>query len=315
MDAPRRIWIRAGIPAAELSGLEQAFPPVRFLKDHAAEAQLESVDAVFTEDPVPEPIVRQMSHLRWLHTSRGGANAFLTPTVKGRPITVTCSKGIHGLSFSELALACIFALAKKLPQCLEEQRNRLWGKISPEPVAGKTLGIVGLGTIGSALARKAQALGMRVLAIKRHAGAKPDYVDELGEPDFLPVLLSQSDFVVVSLASIPSTENILGETELRALKPTAFLINLTGGRAVQESLLIRALKEGWFAGAALDAFQRRPIPEDSELWNLPNVMVTFGIGGFSPRKWEDVLTIFKKNLRLFLDGKSLDNAVDKELGY
>jgi len=315
MDAPRRIWIRAGIPAAELAGLEQAFSSVQFLKDHEAQTQLESVDAVFTEDPLPEPIVQQMVHLRWLHVTRGGANAFLTPAVKARPITVTCSKGIHGLSFSELALACIFALAKKLPQCLEEQRDRRWGKISPEPVAGKTIGIVGLGTIGSALARKAQALGMRVLATKRHAGAKPGYVDELGEPDFLPALLSQSDFVVISLASVPSTENILGETELRAMKRTAFLINLTGGRAVPESVLIRALKEGWFAGAALDAFQRRPLPEDSELWKLPNVMMTFGIGGFSSRKWEDILTIFKKNLRLFLDGKSLDNAVDKELGY
>lgn len=310
-----RIWIQAKIPDPELARFREAFPSVQFLTDNEAVTQLESLDAVFTDDPLPEATVQQMKKLRWLHVTRGGANAFLTPTVKASPIVVTCSKGIHGLRFAELALASIFALAKRLPQCWEEQRSKRWGKISPEEISGKTLGIIGLGTIGSELARKAKALGMHVIATKRQAGNKPDYVDELGTPDFLPAVLSQSDFVVVSLASVPSTENILGERELRALKKTAFLINLTGARSIQEAVLIRALKEGWFAGAALDTFPRRPIPEDSELWNMPNVIMTFGIGGFSTRKWDELLPIFMQNLRFFLEGEKLNNAVDKQLGY
>jgi phosphoglycerate dehydrogenase-like enzyme len=314
MDSPR-IWIQAKIPAAELDKLVEAFPTVQFLKDAEAKAQLGWVDALFAEDPLPDAVVQQMLNLQWLQVTRGGASAFLTPTVKTRAITVTSSKGVHGLRFAELALACIFALAKRFPQCWEEQRNKRWGKIFPEELSGKTLGIVGLGTIGSELARKANALGIRVVAVKRQAASKPPYVDELGTPDSLPALLSQSDFVVISLASIPSTENILGEGELRSMKKSAFLINLTAGRAIREELLVRALKEGWFAGAALDALPTRTIAADSELWGLSNVMLSYGSGGFTTKKWDDVLPIFMQNLRLFLDGKALVNTIDKQLGY
>ncbi len=262
MDSPRRIWIRAKIPAAEFARLEQTFSCAQLLKDQEGETQLELVDAVFAENPLPEPTVQRMRNLKWLHASRGGAYPFLTPTVKTRPISVTSSKGIHGLPFSEFALACIFALAKRLPQCWDNQRNQRWGKLETEEVSGKTLGIIGLGTVGAELARKAKALGMRVIAIKRRATRKPDYVDVLGAPEDLPNLLRQSDFVVISLASILSTENMLGERELRAMKKSAFLINLTGGKTIAESLLIRALTEGWFAGAALDAFPRQPLSGD-----------------------------------------------------
>ncbi|MGH9819678.1 MAG: NAD(P)-dependent oxidoreductase, partial [Pyrinomonadaceae bacterium] len=178
-----------------------------------------------------------------------------------------------------------------------------------------TLGIVGLGTVGNELARKAEALGMRVIATKRTVTEKPDYVDQLGAGDFLPELLAQSDYVVLLLASVPSTFNIIGENELRRMKKTAYLINLTGGRAIDEALLVRALKENWIAGAALDAFARQPLPEDSELWNLPNVMITPRIAGITSQKWTALLPIFSENLRRFIAREPLQNLVDKELGY
>jgi phosphoglycerate dehydrogenase-like enzyme len=235
--------------------------------------------------------------------------------VKARPIQVTGSKGIHGTVFSEFALACIFALSKKLPECFEAQRQKEWQKLVPTEVEGTTLGIIGLGTAGSELARKAKALGMRVIATKRSMTAKPDCVDELGTPDFLPRLLAESDFVVLLLASVPSTFNIIGENELRLMKESAYLINLTGGRAIEEALLVRALKEGWIAGAALDAFARQPLPEDSELWSLPNVIITPRIGGIASQKWPALLPIFIDNLKRFVAGEPLRNLVDKELGY
>jgi phosphoglycerate dehydrogenase-like enzyme len=185
----------------------------------------------------------------------------------------------------------------------------------PFEIEGKTLGIVGLGTVGVELGRKAKALGMRVLATKRTATAKPDYVDELGTPEFLPQLLAQSDFVVLLLASVPSTFNIIGETELRKMKSSAYLINLTGGRAIEEPLLVRALKERWIAGAVLDAFARQPLPADSELWNLPNVIITPRIAGITSQKWSALLPVFAENLRRFIGGEPLDNLVDKDLGY
>jgi phosphoglycerate dehydrogenase-like enzyme len=156
---------------------------------------------------------------------------------------------------------------------------------------------------------------MRVLATRRNAAAKPEYVDELGTPEFLPRLLAESDYVVLLLASVPSTFKMIGEKELRLMKPTAYFINLTGGRTIDEKLLARALKEKWFTGALLDAFAKQPLSPDSELWNLPNVIITPRIAGITSQKWPAVLPVFKENLRRFLAGEPLHNVVNKELGY
>jgi phosphoglycerate dehydrogenase-like enzyme len=312
------IWLRVTLPENEIVALRQSVPQCELhqVDDSSIDPQwLREVVGVFTEEPLPDALVRQMPNLKWLHVTRGGVSAYLTPTVKARPIQVTGSKGIHSVVFSEFALACIFALAKKLPECIEAQKQKKWQRLAPVEVEGKTLGIVGLGTAGSELARKAKALGLRVLATRRTATAKPDYVDEFGTPDFLPRLLSQSDFVVLLLASILSTENILCEKELRSMKKSAYFINLTGGRAVEEKLLVQALQEGWIAGAVLDAFARQPLPEDSELWSLPNVIITPRIGGITSQKWPPLLPIFADNLKRFMAGEPLQNLVDKELGY
>jgi phosphoglycerate dehydrogenase-like enzyme len=314
---PVRIWLRAKLPEKELASLRQEVRGCELREgDDTTDVQwLSEVDGVFTEEPLPDDLVRQMTNLKWLHVTRGGVNTYLTPAIKARPIQVTGSKGIHGTVFSEFALASIFALAKKLPECLEAQGQRKWQRLAPIEVQGKTLGIVGLGVAGSELAAKAKALGLRVIATKRRTIDKPDCVDELGTPDFLPQLLSRSDFVVLLLASVPSTFNILGEKELRSMKRSAYLVNLSGGRAVEETLLVRALKEGWIAGAALDAFARQPLPEDSQLWDLPNVIISPRIGGLTEQKWAPLLPIFIDNLKRFVAGEALRNLVDKELGY
>jgi phosphoglycerate dehydrogenase-like enzyme len=188
-------------------------------------------------------------------------------------------------------------------------------KLQPVELEGQTIGIVGLGVAGSELARKAKALGMRVIATKRNQVEKPAYVAELGGPESLPHLLSQSDFVVLLLASLPSTFNIIGETEIAYDEKERLLINLTGGRAIEEKLLVRALKESWIAGAALEAFAKQPLPADSELWDLPNVIITPRIAGITSKKWPALLPIFQENLRRFIAGEPLRNVINKELGY
>ena len=314
----KTIWLRVKLPENEIRAIRNDFPGCEMTletDDAVGAEQLQRIDAVFTEDVLPDTLVQRMTSLKWLHVTRGGVNVYLTPSVKARPIQVTGSKGIHGTVFSEFALASIFMLAKKLPECMKAQRQKKWQTLQPVEVAGKTVGIVGLGTVGDELARKAKALGMKVIATRRTATAKPDYVDELGTAEFLPRLLAESDYVVLLLASVPSTFNIIGEKELRLMKPSAYLINLTGGRAIEEKLLVRALKENWIAGAVLDAFARQPLPEDSELWNLPNVIITPRIGGITSEKWPPLLPIFRDNLRRFVTGAPLNNLVDKELGY
>jgi phosphoglycerate dehydrogenase-like enzyme len=312
------IWLRVELPPGDVLKLENDFSGAIFVKGDEGSLvhhRLRAVDAIFTEEALPDSLVKEMPNLRWLHGTRGGVSAYLTPSIKSRPIEVTGSKGIHGTVFSEFALGCILMFAKKLPQCIEAQREKKWQRLVPFEIEGKTLGIVGLGTAGDALARKAKTLGMRVIATRRTATAKPDYVDQLGTPEFLPTLLAESDFVVLLLAAVPSTVNIIGEEQLRLLKPTAYLINLTGGRAVEERLLVRALQEKWFAGAALDAFEIQPLPADSPLWSLPNVIIAPRIAGITNQKWPTILPIFRENLRRFLAGEPLTNLVDKELGY
>ena len=315
---PRAIWLRVKLPEKDLSLLRSDFSSCELMtepEDAIGTEQLQRIEGVFTEEVLPESLVQQMPRLKWLHVTRGGVNAYLTPSVKARPIQVTGSKGIHGTVFSEFALACILMLAKRLPDCIAAQREKRWQKLAPIEIEGKTLGIVGLGTAGSALARKAKTLGMRVLATKRTSTIKPEFVDRLGTPEFLPQLLAESDFVVLLLASVSSTFNIIGENELRRMKPTAYLINLTGGRSIEETLLVRALNEGWIAGAVLDAFTRQPLPKDSELWTLRNVIITPRIAGIPSEKWPALLPIFRENLGRFLTGEPLQNVVDKDLGY
>src|SRR5687767_5081623 len=188
----KTIWLRVRLPEKELNALRNGFSDCKMVveSDDAIDSdQLQRVDGVFTEEPLPDALVEQMANLKWLHVTRGGVHSYLTPAIKSRPIEVTGSKGIHGAAFSEFALACILALTKQLPQCLEAQKQKQWRRLTPVEIEGQTIGIVGLGIAGSELARKAKALGMRVIATKRTMIAKPDYVDELGTPELLPRLL------------------------------------------------------------------------------------------------------------------------------
>ena len=313
-----KIWLRVTLPENALESLRQDVPACDFRQGDYTYIDPEwrrEIDAVLTEEPLPDELVQRMPRLKWLHVTRGGVSAYLTPAVKERPIQVTGSKGIHGTVFSEFALACILMVAKQLPECIEAQKQRKWQRLQPAEVDGQTIGIVGLGVAGTDLARKAKALGMRVIATKRTPMEKPEFVDELGTPEMLPRLLRESDFVVLLLASVPSTFNIIREPELRLMKKNAYLINLSGGKAIDEPLLVRALKEQWIAGAALDAFARQPLPEDSELWSLPNVIISPRIAGITSQKWPALLPIFRENLRRFIAGEPLRNLVDKELGY
>ena len=153
------IWLRVKLPDNELASFKQEFSncELRQGDDPGMDPQwLAQVDGVFTEETVPDELVQRMSSVKWLHVTRGGVNVYLTPSVKARPIQVTGSKGIHGTVFSEFALASIFMLAKKLPECIEAQQQKKWQTLAPVEVEGKTIGIIGLGTVGLELARKAK---------------------------------------------------------------------------------------------------------------------------------------------------------------
>ncbi|HZS01932.1 MAG TPA: D-2-hydroxyacid dehydrogenase [Chloroflexota bacterium] len=315
---PCRVWLRLDMPDVYLERLRDGFPECAFRRGPEAAldpAWLAGAEVVYADEPIPDAVLAAMPALRWLHVTWSGAYRFLTPSVLARPVQVTTSRGLHAVTFAEFGLACIFALAKKLPACFANQQRHGWEAPLTETVAGKTLCVVGLGVVGTELARKAHALGMQVLATKGTPGERPPFVAELGPPEALQGFLARADFVVLCLPEAPAFHGYFGEAELRAMRPSAYLINLAPKRCVDEALLVRALKERWIAGAAVDALPREPLPPESELWDLPNALVTPRVAQAIEPPWALRLPILEENLRRFLAGAPLLNAIDKVRGH
>jgi phosphoglycerate dehydrogenase-like enzyme len=198
-----------------------------------------------------------------------------------------------------------------------QQAHEFNRRIPPRELCGKTVGIIGMGHIGAAVAQRARAFGCRVLGIRRSFTARgPDAVaDEAVPPSDLDYLLGESDFVVIAAPLTPETRGLIGEAQLRAMKPSACLINVARGAIVDEPALIRALKEGWIAGAGLDVFVREPLPPESELWDLENLILTPHISGGTEIYSLRATEIFCANLRRYLAGQPLENVVDPNRGY
>ncbi|MGH8006092.1 MAG: D-2-hydroxyacid dehydrogenase [Candidatus Binatia bacterium] len=260
--------------------------------------------------------------LRWLHLPSAGATHVLFPALVESAVVVTNSRGLHAIPIAEHVLGMMITLARKLHEAHRFQLAGKWARREMfdryptfSELHGQTAGIIGLGSIGQAVAERVKALGMRVVATKRTPGAPPPYVDELLGPEGLPRLLQTADFVVIAAPLTPETQGLIGEKELRQMKPTAYIFNVGRGAIIQEGVLIRALKEGWIAGAGLDVTEVEPLPAESELFHLPNVFLTPHYSGLRSRYWERALEIFTPNLRRFLHGEPLENVVDKHGGY
>jgi phosphoglycerate dehydrogenase-like enzyme len=242
----------------------------------------------------------------------------LHPALVESPVVVTKISGANAVPVAEHCIGLMFALARRLPHWAEGQGEGRWlprEHSEMRDISGSTLGIVGLGAIGSQLARRAKALGMRVLATKRRIYLKPDYVDELIPREELPRLIAQADFLSINCPETPETRGMMGEEELRIMKPTAYLINTARGGIVRQEALLRALKEGWIAGAALDVTTPEPLPAESELWSLPNIIIHPHTAGASPTVDDAKVSLFCENVRRYIQGQPLLNVVDKHLGY
>ena len=187
----------------------------------------------------------------------------------------------------------------------------------PGLLRSKTVGIVGLGSIGREVARLAKAFGMRVIATRRSVKrvTRARNVDMVLPGEELLTLLSESDFVVMALPFTPGTDRLIGERELKAMKPTAYLVNVGRGRTLDESALICALDEGWIAGAGLDAYAIEPLPAESRLWDLPNVILNPHIAGRLANYAKVATDLFCDQLKRYVNGKKLFNIVNKKIGY
>ncbi len=294
--------------------------------DEEATARLQEIlartEVILSNPVVPEDIASRAPHLKWLQLTSAGVDRLLDAPVVRSPVQVTTASGIHATSISEYIIGAMLAFAKGFPRAIQAQAERAWTPYLPPELEGATVGIIGMGAIGRRTAELAKAFRMRVLGMRRSVerrvrgqGSGVTDVDELMPPADLPYLLRESDYVVLATPLTPETRQMIGEPELRSMKPGAVIVNIARGAVIDEAALVRALKEGWIAGAALDVFEREPLPADSELWGLRNVLLTPHISGGTPRYMERAVDLFCDNLRRYLAGEPLRNVVDPARGY
>ncbi len=254
------------------------------------------------------PQLFTLPNLRWFHTFSAGVDNPAFRTFIDRGVILTNAAGTTAEPIAQYVIAMMLRVAKRMDAWDAAQRERRWEQVQTDELTGKTVGVVGVGHIGGEVARLAKAFRMRVIGCRRRR-RKPRNVDELVPLDRLNDLLERSDFVVLALPLSPQSEDLIGEQELAAMRNDAWLINISRGRVVDEDALIRALKDGAIGGACLDVFRQEPLQEDSELWSLPNVVVTPHNSGWSPLNLERGTELFLDNLRRFVEGRPLRNRV------
>ncbi len=262
-----------------------------------------------------QKLVRETRGLRWIHTISTGVNHVLFPFLVESDIVLTNARGVYDVSVAEMVLAYMLAVVKELPAFQRFQAEHHWKKAFLQEMDGLTVGIVGFGGIGRRVSQMARTFGMRILATKRHLESASEPGVTILPADRLCDLMTQSDFVVVAVPLTEQTRHLIDARALAHAKPGAWLINVARGSVVDETALVRALQEGPLGGACLDVFEEEPLPGESALWDLPNVIITPHTSGLSPRLYERSADLFVENLRRYVTGELLRNVVDKAAGY
>jgi phosphoglycerate dehydrogenase-like enzyme len=274
-------------------------------------------------------LLARAPRLTWVHSATSGVERALTPASRERGLVVTNARGVFSRPIAEYVLMMILAVSRRLPQLLELQRERTWQPLEGAELRDVTVGIVGLGSIGRAVAGLASSFGCRIVAVRRHSereaaapAAEDDApasaqlrLDRVGGPETLPELLAESDFIVLAAPLTTETEDMINAETLALVKPGAWLINVARGRLIDERALLRALREGDLGGAVLDTFRDEPLSPTSPFYDLPNVIVTPHTAWSSGRVLDRSVELFCDNLRRFASGEALLNVVDPDAGY
>ena len=259
-------------------------------------------------------LLPQFTKLRWAQALTAGVEMWLALPDLPTSLTLTCARGTHGESMPENILGAVFSIAKPFMTMAESQKRGKWERQVAVPLAGATLGILGVGAIGAKLAGMASAVGMRVVGTRRGGGALPG-IAEIFPPEKTEEVLAQSDYVVLLLPATPETENFMNASRLGQMKPSAWLLNFGRGGAIDDAALIAAITGKRLGGAILDVFREEPLPESHPFWTTPGLRVLPHMGGMHPRRDTVVARLFAENLARFLDGRPLREVVDRALGY
>lgn len=339
LEAELAARIQAADPRAEVLFEPDLLPPARYPGDHlgdpsfARDAEgearwrslLDRAEVLFgvpgdSTEGLAEA-VNGLPGLRWIHATSAGAGeqvrkAGLSPEALKR-VVFTTSSGVHAVPLAEFAILGLLAMAKELPRLVEDQRARTWPETRRplRELSGQTLFLVGLGEIGREVARLGKAFGMRTVGFRRTEGPPPEWVDEVHGPQRLAELAGQADTMVVSLPMTEQTAGLVDRAIIGRLPANCIFVNIGRGGVVDEPALTDALRDRRIAGAVLDVFATEPLPADSPLWTLPNVLVTPHAVAVSPRENERIAELFSDNLRRYLDGRPLRNVVEPGVFY
>jgi len=310
------LWIR--------ERLEHDFPQVKFVQlqnyDRVPE---EIVDAdVFIGWALrPEQFVTAKK-LKWIHSPAAAVHQLMYPELIQSNVVLTNASGVHGPVVAEHAIALMLALAKRLPQAMQYQAKKVWSqeilwneRPRPREVAGATVAVVGMGAIGRAFTARAKVLGMKVLVVRESPAKGTHGADEVYSASQIDEVLPQADYVLLCTPVTPTTIGIMNESRLAKMKPDAYLMNVGRGPLVDEAALLDALKNHRIAGAALDVFEEEPLPPDSPLWLLDNLLITPHTAAVTEHLWDRHYQLIVENLKRFLTGLRPLNEVDKRRGY
>ncbi len=312
------------IPEEGARQLIARFPDVDFTyatTDEERARGLEMAEAAYTWLLSVEELSRA-PRLKWVHSSAVAVETLCLPELFARRVRVSNTRGVQAVPIAEHVMAMVLAFARQLPFALHEQARARWaqhefvGSRLPWLLEGRTLGLVGVGTIGAAIAARASAFGMRVLAIRRRASAVPVAgVDQSSGPEGLPRVLAESDVLVIAAPLTPETDGLVDSHAIALLKPGAIVINIGRARILDTGALVDALAEGRLGGAGLDVFPEEPLPPGHPLWTAPNVILTPHMSGFRQGHWDEVIEVFADNLERYRRGDALRYEVGEELGY
>ncbi len=292
-------------------------------------------EVLYTSFATPLPAPERVPRLRWVQLYSAGPDHILAHPLFSTGVTFTTTSGIHAVAIAEYVFTMLLAWFHRLPRLLEWQQRGAWpgrserlALFTGEELRGKTLGVIGYGSIGRELARLATAFGMRVLAMQRGADHRdPGFVlqgvgDPAGilparyyTPDELHAMLGECDIVVIAAPLTAQTRGMFDDAAFQAMRTNAFLVNIARGDICDEAALLRALQERRIAGAALDVFHQEPLPPGHPFWSLPNVFISPHSSGLSSLYDERAAAVFEENLRRYLAGEPLVNVVDKAQGY
>jgi phosphoglycerate dehydrogenase-like enzyme len=254
--------------------------------------------------------------VHWVHSRSAGLDRVLFPELVASAVPLTNGSGVFSASLGEFALTAILFFAKDLARMRRNQRARRWEQFNVDEIAGQIVGIVGYGDIGRAVAARLHALGMRVLALKRHAITQPDpLIAQFFKPEEVPALLAASDYVVVAAPLTAETHHMISDAAFAAMKPSAVLINVGRGPVVDQAALLRALDQEKIRGAGLDVFEQEPIPHDDPIWSYENVLVSPHCADHTKTWLRDAMRFFLAQYERFTRGEPLQNVVEKQLGY